>query len=59
MSPPTDPNPGQLLLSLLRRRAELVERTRAFFRSHGVLEVDTPVLQGGASIEVAETFDVM
>lgn len=38
-------------LALLRRRAELVERTRAFFRARGVLEVDTPVLQGGANLD--------
>ncbi|HYE08056.1 MAG TPA: EF-P lysine aminoacylase EpmA [Planctomycetota bacterium] len=38
-------------LAALRRRADLVERTRAFFRARGVLEVDTPVLQGGANLD--------
>ncbi len=38
-------------LAVLRRRAELVERTRGFFRARAVLEVDTPVLQGGANLD--------
>lgn len=36
---------------VLRQRAELVERTRQFFRERGVLEVDVPVLQGGANCD--------
>jgi len=38
-------------LTTLRQRAELVERTRTFFRERGVLEVDVPVLQGGANLD--------
>ncbi len=36
---------------ILCRRAELVDRVRAFFRVRSVLEVDTPVLQGGANLD--------
>ncbi len=35
----------------LRRRAALVTRTREFFSARGVLEVDVPVLQGGANLD--------
>lgn len=38
-------------LETLRRRAELVERTRAFFRAREVLEVDVPCVQGGANLD--------
>lgn len=38
-------------VGVLRRRAELVGRTRTFFHDRGVLEVDTPVLQGGANLD--------
>lgn len=38
-------------VGVLRRRAELVERTRTFFHERGLLEVDTPVLQGGANLD--------
>jgi lysyl-tRNA synthetase class 2 len=35
----------------LTARAALVERTRRFFAARGLLEVDTPVLQGGANLD--------
>lgn len=35
----------------LVQRARLVERTRRFFAERDVLEVDTPVLQGGANLD--------
>ena len=35
----------------LRRRAELVARTRQFFSERRVLEVDVPVLQGGCNLD--------
>ncbi len=38
-------------IDILRRRADLVDRTRAFFRARRVLEIDTPVLQGGANLD--------
>jgi elongation factor P--(R)-beta-lysine ligase len=38
-------------VGVLRQRAELIERTRHFFRERSVLEVDTPVLQGGANLD--------
>ncbi|HEX3134614.1 MAG TPA: EF-P lysine aminoacylase EpmA [Planctomycetota bacterium] len=38
-------------VGVLRRRAALVDRARTFFRERGVLEVDTPVLQGGANLD--------
>jgi lysyl-tRNA synthetase class 2 len=38
-------------LDTLRKRAELLTRTRDFFATRGALEVDTPVLQGGANLD--------
>jgi len=35
----------------LRARARIMQATRAFFRARGVLEVDVPVLQGGANLD--------
>lgn len=38
-------------VGVLRRRAALVDRLRVFFKDRAVLEVDTPVLQGGANLD--------
>lgn len=38
-------------LATLRRRAALLESTRCFFAERGVLEVEVPVLQGGANFD--------
>jgi elongation factor P--(R)-beta-lysine ligase len=38
-------------LDVLRRRAELLNRVRAFFHDRKVLEVEVPVLQGGANLD--------
>ncbi len=38
-------------LPTLRRRAELMGRVRKFFAERNVLEVEVPVLQGGANID--------
>lgn len=60
MKPPDDRKSHRLQVTnwrptasvgVLRQRAELVERTRRFFRERNVLEVDTPVLQGGANLD--------
>lgn len=46
-------------LNTLRRRASLFEDIRAFFRSRGVLEVETPVLAGAPSPEThVSSFEV-
>ena len=39
-------------LALLRRRAELLEVTRSFFRERGVLEVETPVVLSATVTDV-------
>lgn len=38
-------------LAVLRRRAELLDRTRRFFRARGVLEVETPLLGTGLVVD--------
>lgn len=38
-------------LEVLRLRAELLERTRAFLRSRGCLEVDTPILSADTCVD--------
>jgi lysyl-tRNA synthetase class 2 len=38
-------------VGVLRQRAQLVDRVRTFFRERAVLEVDTPILQGGANLD--------
>lgn len=38
-------------LDVLRARSAMVDRVRRFFGERGVLEVDTPVLQGGANLD--------
>ena len=38
-------------LATMRERARLVGRVRSFFAGRGVLEVDVPVLQGGANLD--------
>jgi lysyl-tRNA synthetase class 2 len=40
-------------LEVLRLRARLLQRIRAFFSAHGVLEVETPVLSGAATTDPA------
>lgn len=36
---------------ILAQRAALVDRTRDFFRLRKILEIDTPILQGGANLD--------
>lgn len=38
-------------LDVLKARSAIVDRVRRFFAARGVLEVDTPVLQGGANLD--------
>lgn len=38
-------------LEVLKARAELMRSTRAFFHSRGVMEVDTPLLARGATVD--------
>lgn len=38
-------------IATLRHRAGLVDKTRGFFAERGVLEVDVPILQGGANLD--------
>ena len=39
-------------IETLRKRAQLLERTRAFFVKHGVLEVETPAISHSATTEL-------
>ncbi len=49
--PPTTTWHPSATLETLRKRSELVERVRRFFAERKVLEVDVPVLQGGANLD--------